>query len=306
MYIGECAFDKSKLQKASEAYQMVMNYPESQWFDEALYKYAWTQYRLSNPDKAISSFLALVDLGAKETTGKSLLEKESMDYIAISFSEADTGERGLARAAKFIEKFGDSDKGMQILHRLATVYRDQGRIDMAERTYAALLRMFPTHRKAPIAERELLALRERRDGIARVLPEKQAFFRKYNAAGAWARAQTDTAARALGDSLSEAVFYDAAISQHQTALQGNDTAAYAAAAQIYSQYIRAYPKSPRANECHYNLAEIMFSMGNYYRAAEEYMTVSRRYPDSKYREQAAWNAIVASGELLKQEKGTKR
>jgi TolA-binding protein len=54
------------------------------------------------------------------------------------------------------------------------------------------------------------------------------------------------------------------------------------------------------------MADILFSMGNYQRAAEEYMTVSTRYPDSKYRESAAWNAIVASQELLKKEGGGKK
>jgi outer membrane protein assembly factor BamD (BamD/ComL family) len=61
-----------------------------------------------------------------------------------------------------------------------------------------------------------------------------------------------------------------------------------------------------ANECHYNLAEILFSTGDYYKAAEEYIAVSKRYPDSKYRETAAWNAIVASQNLLKEEGDKKR
>jgi TolA-binding protein len=50
------------------------------------------------------------------------------------------------------------------------------------------------------------------------------------------------------------------------------------------------------------MAEIIFSLGDYERAAEEYIAVSKRYPDSKYRETAAWNAIVASQNLLKKEK----
>jgi tetratricopeptide (TPR) repeat protein len=95
LYSGEYMFDKGNLPKAIQCYQAVMKYPESEWFDEALYKLAWSQYRLSNPEKAISSFLALVELGGGKSKGMQMLEKESMDYIAISFSEADmTGEKG--------------------------------------------------------------------------------------------------------------------------------------------------------------------------------------------------------------------
>ena len=302
MYIGEHAFENGRLQQASAAYQAVLKYPESQWFDEALYKYAWTQYRLSNPEKAISSFLALVDLGEKSSTGKALLEKESMDYIAISFSEADmTGEKGLLRATRFIERFGDIEKGTLILSRLAGVYKEQGRFDMAEKTYRKFLALFPAYYKAPAVERDLLSVQEKSLSPEQAYDAKMAFFKKYGRTGAWYRAQTDTAARLFGDSIAAEVLYDAAISCHQRALQKNDSSFYRTAARTYETYMRNYPASPFANECHYNLAEIMFSLGDYYRAAEEYIAVSKRYPGSKYQETAAWNAIVASQNLLKAE-----
>ena len=304
MYIGESAFDGGKLAEAAQAYQEVMKYPESQWFDEALYKYAWTQYRMSNPQKAISSFLALVDLGQKGALGTGLLEKESMEYIAISFSEADmTGEKGLSRAARFIDRFGDLEKGAAILIRLAGVYKDQGRFDMAEKTYRKFLSLFPTYGKAPEVERELLSVLEKSMPPDEANRARMALYRKYSRTGAWARAQADSAARAQGDSIAAGALYDAAIGQHQLALQKNDRVLYKTAASEYEEYIKAFPRLPDANECHYNLAEIMFSLGDYSRAAEEYIAVSRRYPGSKFQETAAWNAIVASQNLLKAEGG---
>jgi TolA-binding protein len=97
------------------------------------------------------------------------------------------------------------------------------------------------------------------------------------------------------------MLYDAGMAYHQIALQKNDSTYYGRAAAAYRDFIGAYPRSKRANECHYNYAEILFSVGDYHQAAQEYMAVSKRYPDSKYRETAAWNAIVASQNLLKQE-----
>ncbi|MBD3344841.1 MAG: tetratricopeptide repeat protein [Chitinivibrionales bacterium] len=302
MYIGEHAFDNAQLKKATEAYKQVMNYPESRWFDEALYKYAWSQYRQSNPEKAISSFLALVDLGKRTESGKSILEKESMDYIAISFSEADiTGEKGLERAAKFIERFGNNAQGRDILHRLASVYKDQGRHDMAEKAYRTVMTMFPNHPSSPVVEKELLAVLENKKSTSQINRMKVDYFKQYNRNGTWAAIQNDQEAIARGDSLAREVLYDAAISRHQMALQNNDAATYHDAMESYDAFIRNYPQSPRANECHYNYAEIMFSLGDYLNAAEEYMAVSRRYPNSKYKETAAWNAIVASQNLLRLE-----
>ena len=302
MYAGEYMFDKGNLARAIACYQAVMKYPESDWFDEALYKMAWAQYRLSNPEKAISSFLALVDLGGGRKKGKALLEKESMDYIAISFSEADmTGEKGLQRAVTFATKLGDPDRGSEILHRLAKVYMDQGRYDMAKKTYRTLLKMNPTYRNLPVVESELVAAVEREATPEEANQLKAEFFKKYNRKSEWAQMQADAEAVGKADSLAQERLYDAAIGYHQMALQKSDTAAYGRAAAVYTDFIRAYPKSARTSECHYNLAEIEFSLGDYNNAAQDYIAVSKRYPDSKFRETAAWNAIVASQNLLKKE-----
>ena len=303
MYCGEYNFDRGNLSAAIKCYQSVMRYPESEWFDEALYKLAWTQYRMSNPEKAISSFLALVDLGEGSRSGKALLEKESMDYIAISFSETDmTGEKGLERATLFARKLGDMERGCQILHRLASVYRDQGRYDMAKKTYRRLLQTYPAYSKNPNVESELIAVLGRETSPEEVNRMKVEFFKKYNHSSEWAKSQPDAHARKEADSTASKLLYDAAIGFHQVALQKNDSSIYSTALLAYRDFIMAYPASPLANECHYNLAEIQFSLGNYLDAAEEYMAVSKRYPDSKYKETAAWNAIVASQNLLKLEK----
>lgn len=302
MFIGEFNFDRGNLEAAVQRYQLVMKYPESDWFEDALYKLAWSQYRLSNPDKAISSFLALVDLGGKLISGKGILEKESMDYIAISFSEADaTGTKGLERAVKFVKRLGDEEKGTRILQRMAEVYRDQGRYEVSREAYQTILDMYPGYAASPMIEKDLMNVASRAISVAQSNEMKLSYFNKYNKRGPWARSQKNTATIAAADSMAERALYDVAIGNHQLAQQKNDHDAYMNAAGTYELYLKNYPGTPVANECHYFLADIVFTLGDYQRAAEEYIAVSKRYPDSKYRESAAWNAIVASQQLLKQE-----
>jgi TolA-binding protein len=121
----------------------------------------------------------------------------------------------------------------------------------------------------------------------------------------WTSSRKDSLLRVSTDSLAERMLYNSAIGFHQLALQKSDSQFFNEALNAYREYIRSYPLSASANECHYNLAEIQFSIGNYKDAAEEYMAVSKRYPDSKYKETAAWNAIVASQNYLKQESNNK-
>ncbi len=301
MYSGEYYFDKGDLDSAIICYQSVLMYPESEWFEKALYKLAWSQYRLSNPEKAISSFLALVDLGDATLSGASLLEKESMDYIAISFSEADiTGEKGLQRAMLFAEKLNDDEKACRILLRLASVFREQGRYETAKKTFENMLRLYPGYPKSPIVESELVKLLEREPALNDINGMKKKIYEKYNQNGEWAKGHGEEV-KMVADSIAHKQLYESAIGYHQTALQKNDSLAYQNAMSAYREIITVYPESTVANECHYNLAEIQFAIGNYYEAAEEYMAVTRRYPDSKYMETAAWNAIVASQNLLRME-----
>jgi TolA-binding protein len=305
MFCGEYYFDKGNLEKALESFLWVMKYPESEWFDEALYKVAWTQYRMSNPEKAISSFLALVDLGYG-VLGKSILEKESMDYIAISFSEIDaSGQKGLERAAAFTRKLGDMKRSCQILYRLAQVYREQGRYEIAQKTYQLLLSTYPAYEMNPQVEAEMLIVQEHTVPTEVSIEKKYDYFKKYNRTSAWALKQNDSV-RTVADSISAKMLYDAAVSFHQHALQGTNDTNYQKAIMAYTDYIDRYQTWPLANECHYNLAEIRFSLGDYRAAVEEFMTVSQRYPDSKYKETAAWNAIVAAQNILKTETAGKK
>lgn len=306
MYCGEFYFDRADLEQAANCYQAVMKYPESEWFDKALYKLAWSQYRQSNPHKAISSFLALVDLGENQPNGHSLLEKESLDYIAISFSETDiVGENGLVRANAFAKKLNRDNQGYQILHRLANVYRNQGRFDIAEKTYNIILNDYKNNPKNPVVESELVSVMENRLSPEKLDKLKVSFFEKYHSKGSWANTQTDSSVISEADSVANKFLYEAAISYHQLALQKGKSANYISALKTYRTFIDNYPLSPQTNECHYNLAEILFSTGDYYKAAEEYIAVSKLYHESKYRETAAWNAVVAAQNFLKEEQSGK-
>ena len=207
----------------------------------------------------------------------------------------------MQRALLFsLKKLKDNEKGCRILQRLASVFREQGRYGIAKNTYTSMLKMYPAYPKNPVVESELVKLLEREPAENDINGMKRNIYEKYNRNSEWAKAQSEYIKREA-DSIAQKHLYEAAIGYHQNALQKNDSGAYQNALGAYREIITVYPESEVANECHYNLAEIQFAIGNYYEAAEEYMAVTRRYPDSKYREIAAWNAIVASQNLMRME-----
>jgi TolA-binding protein len=302
MYIGESAFDDNRLVEAEDAYRRVIQYPTSRWFDEALYKLAWTHYRQSNPNMAISSFIALIDLGKRSISGKAQLQNEAMKYIAISFSEADlSGQEGLQRATEFIKRLDNRRMGIQILEKLGQIFEEQGRYALAANSYEKILQLYPYDRRRPRIEYRLVAARTRDMPPVETVERKVDYFSKFHRDGSWSSRKEDARVVKSADSLAQLMMYEAVTDLHQQALYERDTTLYSRAATYYRSYIESYPNHPNANECHYNMAEILFSLGRYEEAAHEYIAVSNRYPDSKYKENAAWNAIVASQRLLSTE-----
>ena len=78
---------------------------ESPFYDKALYKLAWTHFRLADPvdapqefDQSVAYFLELLDFNLKtaaegEERGSELL-KESKQYIAIAYADETWGGLG--------------------------------------------------------------------------------------------------------------------------------------------------------------------------------------------------------------------
>jgi len=100
--IGENHFTEDRLCEALDAYQRVLSNRDSAWFDKALYKVAWTHYRLDRFDAAYKRFVELVDFSDKkaEETGESGsdLRKEAIQYIAVAAVEQGWGRPATGEA----------------------------------------------------------------------------------------------------------------------------------------------------------------------------------------------------------------
>ena len=64
---GENLFVAREFEEAEEAYGVVVaNHPESLFFEKALYKYGWTQFKQSRYEDALQSYIRLLDLNLEQ------------------------------------------------------------------------------------------------------------------------------------------------------------------------------------------------------------------------------------------------
>lgn len=90
--IGDQRFDDEQWEAAAAAFQNVVPLKNSDYYDKALYKLAWTYYLVNRFDDSVAVFFDVLDYSAEKKdndTGASgsVLEDEAIQYVAISFGD---------------------------------------------------------------------------------------------------------------------------------------------------------------------------------------------------------------------------
>jgi TolA-binding protein len=311
IFIGEYYFNENKLEKAAAAYDKVLDYPDSRYFEQALYKLAWTRYRANAYKTAISSFTFILEESAHKTKSqqsKSALTGEALQFAALSIAESDTtGDGGLKQSKAFADKLGDSRLGAKLLHRMAVIYTQSGRMDRSKRALEALMNTYPDYDKMPEALMELGKAYDKEQNYNRGAEVREKIFRAYCRGTEWYKRIPSPETRANADSVSQQAIE--LVARHylyeakQLANAGGDGALkrasyYRKAISAYDAFLAIYPDNPNRAKYNYQEAEAYYSLNEFAAAAKKYMQVSKQ-GDPKLGKAAAYNAIVAAQEMLK-------
>lgn len=311
IYIGEYYFNENRLEKAAEAYDKVLDYADSKYFEQALYKLAWTRYRANAYKTAISSFTFILEESARKDVSaqaKSVLTSEALQFAALSIAESDTsGDGGLKQSKAFADKLGDTRLGAKLLHRMAVIYTQAGRLDRAKRALESLLNGYPDYERMPEAILELARAYEKEQNYPKAAEVREKIFRLYCRNGEWYKRLARQESRQLADSVSEQAIELVARHYLYEARQLDGAAGESArvrgtllrkAIDAFETFLSIYPENKNKARYNYQEAEAYYSLEDYAAAAKKYMLVSRM-GDAKLKQAAAYNAIVAAQELMR-------
>jgi TolA-binding protein len=308
IFIGEHYFTENRLDKAEAAYDKVLDFPESRYFDQALYKLAWTRYRRNSYKSAISSFSYILEESLRKNgEKKGLLAGEALQYTALSLAEADTsGEGGWNDGMQFADRFGNAKVGAELLHKMALIYLQQNRLERAKRAMESLMKAYPTYAKIPEVLMDLAQAYDKGQEFDQGADLRERVFRAYlpgteayaSASSAIRRQELDTLVENASAFVSRHHLFEA----RKIAANASGEAAvardrhYRKALSVLEGWREAYPKDKRAAKNLYQQAEIHYALGEFHAAARKYMQVSR-LDHGPLKMTAAFNAIVAAQEL---------
>ena len=296
--------------RAATAYERAVAVapPDGDIYFLSLYKLGWSYYNQATQtaqneySKAVDVFGRLIDAYDKlspEQQARLGLRGESVDYMAIAFTQVG----GADAANRYFATRGAASYRLPVMRRVAMSLEEQGDFTRAIEAFQAVIAQSPTDSNALAAQRQIIDIYQNRT----LEPERAQQARldlanRFGPDSPWAKANagnaalTDSASSVREITLREAAQY--ALAQAQ---QGSDRRRYAAAAALYEQYLREFPKSDSAQAANTYLAEALFNTGDYVRAGAQYSRAAYAYPRDSVgpiAEQAGTNAIVAFDSAL--------
>jgi tetratricopeptide (TPR) repeat protein len=143
---GEYYFEQKQLEDAMKFYDRVLQFPESPIFGYAKYKEGWVFYNLGDFKQALATFVSVVELSEKSTTGKKesriQLAKEAKKDCVRSYARIGTPEK----AWDFFRRIGGS-YAMTMLEQLGELYNAQGQFVESIKVFRNLMVLEPSSPK---------------------------------------------------------------------------------------------------------------------------------------------------------------
>lgn len=296
--LGEYYFDYNQIDEAIGHYEEVIRLAgeDGELYDDGLYKLAWSYYKLSDYDRALTLFTELLDWsrGNFERTGyEAATAPEAIEYSAISFSDVSdvTGDTPLESARAFYGQVGERAFEKDIYVRLASVLTDQARFQDAIDVYVYLQDRWPDDPENPTLQWRIAQINYVLDAPGDAQVAIQDLTERYNDESSWwAANRNDPDAQNVARSYIEKSLAAVATGYHNEGLETGDTEAFGRAAELYGQYLRKFPFAEDYYEIQWYRADTLMQTEQFADAETEYVQLLKA-TNHPYRDGSLWNLM---------------
>ena len=310
MQVGEHWFGLQKWTDARAAYEHILQHPDSPTYDLAMFKSAWCDWKLGDPDTAAKKFKVVLDLAVEaEKAGnselvrrRSNLRDEALEYLVIVFTEDKT--ISAKEVFDFLASIGGEKYSRDILIKVADSYQSQGEYERAADSYRFLINMDPDAIAAAAWQRKVIDTWTASGDNAAARTELKVLVETYGPSSDWAKKQHNRDALERSLEATETLARQTAVNLHADAQAQEkrdkkpNVVAYTEAADAYGVYLSAFGEgknaSPNATELRFYRAQILyFKLGKLEEAGDEFLLVGKSAPLGKFHRDALLAAMDA-------------
>ncbi len=306
MALAEHIFNSEyDFQRALAEYDRVLEHPESELYDLALFKSAWCLWQLGNKTDAAIRFRKVLDIDGERTAGtekKRLkeLQSEALEYLIQVFTEDERNRAADVR--RFLSEIGGERHVERVLMRLSATYYDQARFDQGIEAYELLLSLDPSHKRAPQYQLAIARGYMALDAFPKALDAYRKLATDYAPASTWATQQPDPEAASEAWAMIERAIREQALTLHELGQRDDRKEYFERSAEMYRVYLKHFDDSKDSYRLTFYLAEILFHrLGQNAEAGDMYLAAARKNPKGELTKDALYNAIGAFERIREKE-----
>ncbi len=292
--IGEARFEADYAYKALQAYEAALKTGSPDIAPYAQYKSGWCLYNLGEFDAAIEAMEAVVResdrLQAEGEVPRIPIRDEALADLVLFLAEAEDLDAVLDR----LGRLGRGPDTERVLLQLARVYEDQGQPDQAIAAWRGLIALDPMAAECPGWQASIVVAFWSGDRFEPASRELFTLLDSYGPRSRWVAAHADDpVALAEADDVCEQILRRTAVEAHDRGKKQDSRDLLVLAEDFYGRYLERFSSSPASYEMRFWHAELLYDLGRYDLAADEYTRVVEADPEGKYLREAALNTVFA-------------
>ena len=296
LQLGEHYFNANKLAMAIEAYSQAAQPRKARVYSYALYKLAWCDYNLGEYAAALDKFRQVVSY-ARDSHAEGFgevdriqLHDEALFDMVLVYAHLDAVED----AAEYFRAEVGAERAHDYLSRLASVYQEQGKWQLAIKMSTELNEAYPNGHRAPQNQIVIINAYAKAGKKERMRQEVRRLIEVYAPEGAWSRQNAgnvkvlETAFDAIEEELARLV-----TEQHAAAQKTKLVEDYELARDLYENYLRKFGHSNNSHKFRFFYAEILFELKSFKEAARQYDLILVESPEGEFSEHASFGAVLS-------------
>jgi TolA-binding protein len=313
--LGELLFQEGRYHDAEVAYANIIDRGQynNRFYEQALFKYAWSIYKQDRCMDSLDPFFSVLDLKLNRNVTPAELEK--MDFL--SRSDQELVNDSFRAVTLCIAMQGKKDALTDYLRnkpvrvyefllyqKLAELYLKQGRAPAAAEVYSSYFERSDWHPYALILHDKAIDIYTNEKSKAEIIEAKKEFVRRYNILSEHLdKTVHNDYYRYLIKSDSESLYkirsrlkvhlLDIAKYYHARAQQSDSLLDFQKATKWYRLYLKDFPQSGDAPHINFLLADTLYEDKLYDEAAHEYERTAYQYGTHDEAAEAGYAALVA-------------
>jgi tetratricopeptide (TPR) repeat protein len=301
--------DVPDYENAYREYEEVLKYPDTELYDIALFKSAWTLWRLGKTEEAARRFLKVfqsTEEGARKRRRGELAELQSealKNLVAVFVEDEQNSAEDMHR---FLKQAGGDKFAGRIVRALAEALYDQAQYERGVEAYRLLLKLEPTSPDAYKYSLQIAAAHSTMEAWKTLEDDYKKTIKDYveplpakpgappPQRSAWLSVQKPETTAASEQAVEKQVREDAVGLHAKAQADKVSRAEFEAAAALYRVYLSRFSTGKEAYEVSYNLADICFyHTEDAICAADGYLGAVRMNPKGEHAKTALYNALAA-------------